>query len=279
MKQIFENLSLEFSKRTTRSYSTSFSFGITILDNNFHQPIYNIYGFVRFADEIVDTFHNHNKKKLLDKFKNDCHEAINDKISLNPILHSFQKTVNKYQIDIELINTFLKSMYMDIDQDISYNQTKYEQYILGSAEVVGLMCLKVFTYQNTSLYKELTPFAKKLGSAFQKVNFLRDMKADYFDLGRVYFPNVKIEKFDTKTKNMIEHDIQDDFNIAYKGIKKLPKASRGGVYLAYIYYLTLFLKIKKRDCQSLLNNRIRINNGLKLLLMIKAIIKNKLNTI
>jgi len=279
MKQIFENLSLEFSKKTTKSYSTSFSFGITTLHRKFQQPIYNIYGFVRFADEIVDSFHGHNKKHLLDKFKNDCHEAINDKISLNPILNSFQKTVNKYKIDIEHINTFLDSMYMDLDQDMSYNQKKYEKYILGSAEVVGLMCLKVFTYKKSKLYTELKPFAKKLGSAFQKINFLRDLNNDYHVLGRIYFPHLKMDKFDVNTKKMIEHDIEDDFKTAYKGIKNLPKECRGGVYLAYIYYLNLFYKIRKISPQSLLKNRIRINNGLKLLLMIKSVIKNKLNII
>ena len=168
---------------------------------------------------------------------------------------------------------------MDLNPDISYNQKKYEQYILGSAEVVGLMCLKVFTYKNTNLYTELKPFAQKLGSAFQKVNFLRDMQSDYLELGRVYFPNVNIDTFDTTTKSMIENDIEDDFRIAYKGIKKLPSEARGGVYLAYIYYLNLFLKIKQMPPKSILNNRIRINNGTKLLLMIKAIIKNKLNII
>ena len=279
MKHIFEKLSQEFSAQTTKYYSTSFSFGIKVLDQKLHQPIYNIYGFVRFADEIVDTFHDYDKKKLLNKFRQDCYNAIEDKISLNPILNSFQKTVNKYQIDHKLIHCFLESMSMDLEKETSYDQGKYEKYILGSAEVVGLMCLKIFCYNNDTLYKKLTPFAQKLGSAFQKVNFLRDMNSDYINLGRMYFPNIKIDTFNIKAKKEIEADIASDFKIAYKGVKMLPKEARGGVYLAYIYYFKLFLKIKNMSPETILTKRIRVHDFRKILLMTQAVIKNKLNLI
>ena len=279
MKNIFNKLSQDFSKTTTHAYSTSFSFGIKTLHKRLHQPIYGIYGFVRFADEIVDTLHGHNKLKLLQNFEKDCYDAIKEKVSLNPILNSFQEVVNKYNIDHLLIDQFLKSMYMDLEKDQVYNTKKYKQYILGSAEVVGLMCLKVFTEKDTQLYKKLTPYAQKLGSAFQKVNFLRDIKSDYFELGRTYFPNIHIDQFNTETKKEIESDIEKDFTIAYEGIKMLPNDARGGVYLAYIYYLKLFLKIKKTDASKILKQRIRINNTTKLLLLTQSIFKNKLNLI
>ena len=279
MKSTFTTLSHKCSKITTETYSTSFSFGIKALHQKLHEPIYAIYGFVRFSDEIADSFHDHNKLQLLKKFESDCFQAIHDGISLNPILNSFQNVVNKYNIDHLLIQSFLESMYMDLNENQNYDQEKYEKYILGSAEVVGLMCLKVFVEKNDKLYNELKPLAKKLGSAFQKVNFLRDLKSDYVNLGRVYFPNVNISSFNNDNKKLIEQDIEQDFKTAYKGIKQLPKTSRGGVYLAYIYYLELLIKIKKTTPNSIFETRIRINNTIKVLLMLKSKFQNQFNLI
>lgn len=276
MKQLFDQLSRECSKITTRKYSTSFSLGILFLNRKLRTPIYSIYGFVRFADEIVDSFHDYDKKKLLTHFKNDTYEAICNKISLNPILNSFQEVVHQYGIKMEWIEKFLYSMEMDLYKSI-YNEENYKQYILGSAEVVGLMCLHVFTDKNEQLFEQLKPYAMQLGAAFQKVNFLRDIKADKNELGRMYFPEVDINNFTLSDKIKIEKEIANDFDEALKGIRLLPKSSRSGVYLAYYYYTILFKKIKKLPPHKILNERIRIPNYEKLLLMFKFNLKHQLN--
>lgn len=276
MKSLFDDVSVQCSKLTTRAYSTSFSLGIYFLKNKLRNPIYSIYGFVRFADEIVDSFEGYDKKYLLEKYKSETYEAIENKISLNPILNSFQEVVHTYQISHDLIETFLKSMEMDLDK-IDYSTEKYNQYILGSAEVVGLMCLHVFTEGNKKLYEKLKPYAMKLGAAFQKINFLRDMKTDYQILGRTYFPNVDMTKFSTCTKREIEKEIEQDFKEALVGIKKLPFSSKGGVYLAYVYYNSLFEKIKKLPAQRILTERIRISNCAKFGLMLNSLFHYKMN--
>lgn len=276
MKALFDEVSIKSSKMVTRQYSTSFSLGIRFLSQEFHHPIYSIYGFVRFADEIVDTFHDYDKKTLLEEFRKDTYTAIERKISLNPILNAFQWVVNKYNIDHELIETFLKSMEMDLNQR-EYTPESYKEYIVGSAEVVGLMCLKVFVQGNEDLYKKLTPEAMALGSAFQKINFLRDLQADYKGMGRVYFPNVSFENFDATTKAEIEKDIAADFDKGLAGIKKLPKQARLGVYVAYIYYKSLFNKIKNTPASQILDERIRIPNGQKVALFAKSYVRNSLN--
>jgi phytoene/squalene synthetase len=255
-------------------YSTSFSLGILSLNKKFRKHIYNIYGFVRLADEIVDTMHSHDKKYLLNKFKDDYKYAIENKISLNPILNSFQITVNRFDIDVKLIEQFIVSMEMDLDTSIKYDRKKYEYYILGSAEVVGLMCLKVFVSGDQKKYDELKDYAKKLGSAFQKINFLRDMGSDFNKLGRTYFPGIDFDKFNDKLKSQIEKDINLDFVKGYEGIKKLPKQVRGGVLLAYTYYIKLFEKIKNQSAKKIQSNRIRVSNFKKLLLLIECRIRN-----
>ena len=276
MKQLFDEISVKSSKLVTNTYSTSFSLGIKFLDKSIRPPIYNIYGFVRFADEIVDSFQGFDKKYLLEKFRKDTIEAIEQKISLNPILNSFQETVNKYNIEWDLIETFLESMKMDLDP-ITSSQKYYEKYILGSAEVVGLMCLHVFTEGDVEQYKKLTPSAQKLGSAFQKVNFLRDAQADFIDLGRTYFPGVDFSNFSDADKIKIEIDIEEDFKEALVGIKQLPASSRGGVYLAYYYYLRLFRKIKNVSSEKIITERIRIPNAQKFILMIQSFAKHQTN--
>jgi phytoene/squalene synthetase len=276
MKLLFDNLSTQISKKTTQAYSTSFSWGIYLLSPRLRNSIYSIYGFVRLADEIVDSFAGYDQKCLLAKLKEETYQSIEDKISLNPILNSFQHVVNEYQIDPSLIETFLKSMEMDLEK-VDYTDEKYHQYIFGSAEVVGLMCLHVFTEGNANKYEELKPFAMKLGAAFQKVNFLRDMKDDYQILGRTYFPNVNMSAFDRQTKKQIEEEIEQDFRMALKGIQQLPATSKGGVYLAYIYYKSLFKKIKRLPAHTILQERVRINNGKKFSLMINSLVINKMN--
>jgi phytoene/squalene synthetase len=278
MKSLFDQVSIECSKLTTRAYSTSFSSGIYFLSKRLRNPIYSIYGFVRFADEIVDSFDGYDQKMLFQKFKSDTYEAIEHRISLNPILNAFQHAFHQYKIDIKLVDTFLNSMEMDLEKK-SYTIEKYEEYILGSAEVVGLMCLYVFTEGNKELYHELKPFAMKLGAAFQKINFLRDLKADYQNLGRVYFPNINMDKFSTVDKSEIEHEIEQDFKEALIGIRKLPASSKGGVYLAYVYYCSLFNKIKNVPAQRILHERIRISNGEKFGLMINSLVQYKLNRV
>ena len=276
MKSLFDQLSAQCSKRTTQQYSTSFSLGIKLLDSTLHRPIYGIYGFVRFADEIVDSFHEYNKEELLRDFKKDTYKAIYNSISLNPILNEFQYVVNKYNINHQLIDTFLKSMEMDLNEK-NHDAMSYEEYILGSAEVVGLMCLQVFVEGNEEKYKTLKPFAMSLGSAFQKVNFLRDLKADYETLGRSYFPEIEMKSFNKEHKQQIELDIAADFKMALKGIKKLPRKSRMGVYLAYAYYLQLFRKIKHTPVEQIMESRIRIPNVTKLGLMFQSLVQHQLN--
>ena len=278
MKETFDKLSSITSKEATCLYSTSFSMGIKLLDKKFHNPIYSIYGFVRLADEIVDSFHDFDKSTLLSQFKEETWACIDRKISLNPILNSFQYVVNKYQIDHELIGLFLRSMEMDLSQ-VNYDQRGYEEYILGSAEVVGLMCLRVFVEGDDRLYHSLTEPAKKLGSAFQKINFLRDIKADYMNLGRSYFPTLDFSNFSEKDKVAIEVDIKADFQEALEGIKNLPKGAKLGVYTAYVYYTSLFKKIKGIKPEKIMESRIRIPNWQKLLLTLRCCIFNQLKLV
>lgn len=276
MKQLFDTLSHEMSAMTTKKYSTSFSLGIHFLSKDLQAPIHAIYGFVRFADEIVDSFHAYNKKELLQEFKTETYKALERGISLNPILNSFQWVVNKYHIDPELIEIFLQSMEMDLETT-QYERTVYEQYILGSAEVVGLMCLKVFVRGNEENYLSLKESAMKLGSAFQKINFLRDLNADYYQLGRTYFPEMNFELFDSKMKTKIEQEIELDFKAGYEGIKLLPKDARFGVYMAYRYYIKLFHKIQKTDAQIILGTRIRIGDNKKVRLLFTSYLRHNLN--
>lgn len=278
MKALFDEVSIECSKITTKKYSTSFSLGISCLDEKYRNPIYAIYGFVRFADEIVDTFHDYDKADLLKRFKEDTYVAIKEGISLNPILNSFQQVVNEYNIDHELIETFLRSMEMDLDKSL-YNQENFEEYILGSAEVVGLMCLKIFVEGDMDEYNRLKFYSMRLGSAFQKINFLRDLNADYLDLGRSYFPALNVEAFDKETKHRIELDIEKDFQDGYEGIIRLPKGARFGVYMAYIYYKSLFNKIRKTAPAKVLHSRIRIPNPIKYLLFLSSYVRHKFNMI
>ena len=276
MKSIYDKVSASCSKLITREYSTSFSLGIYFLNKKFHIPIYGIYGFVRVADEIVDSFHTYDKVSLMKRLRMDTVDAIQNKISVNPILNSLQEVVNTYHIEWELIDTFLKSMEMDLDEK-AYTPDSYNQYILGSAEVVGLMCLRVFAEGDDRLYQELKPFAMKLGAAFQKVNFLRDLKADYEVLGRTYFPDVNFSRFSTIDKEKIQQEIEQDFAEALIGIKKLPKESRRGVYLAYFYYSKLFLRIKKTPPEKVMSARIRISDSNKLGLMFQSLLRHQLN--
>jgi len=276
MKELFDIVSAHCSKITTTSYSTSFSLGIRFLNKKFHNPIYSIYGFVRFADEIVDSFHGYNKEELLEKFRQDTYEAIEKKISLNPILNSFQHIAHQYSIEKELIEAFLISMEMDLRKQ-TFDRQLYERYIYGSADVVGLMCLRVFTENNPQLYESLKPASMKLGSAFQKINFLRDLKADHAELGRTYFPEVDLNNFSMREKLMIEQEIDSDLQAALEGIRKLPVSSRKGVYLAYYYYLVLFRKIKQVQPNRVMKERIRIPNIQKITLMLTTTLRHKLN--
>lgn len=247
-----------------------------MFDKKFRKPIYSIYGFVRFADEIVDTFHNFDKKALLDRFKADTYQAIEEKISLNPVLHAFQEVVNEYNIERELIDAFLYSMEMDLHFH-NYEDSLYKKYIYGSAEVVGLMCLRVFCHKTPELYDHLKEPACALGSAFQKVNFLRDMRSDFMERGRVYFPGVDYTQFDDIVKKEIEADIQLDFELAYCGIIQLPQGCRFGVYVAYKYYLKLFNKIKRSPAKKVTEERIRIPNRGKIYILGKSLIRAQLN--
>jgi len=278
MKEIYDNVSIACSKRTTQAYSTSFSLGIYCLDRNLRNPIYSIYGFVRFADEIVDSFHDYNKLELLTEFKEETWKAIDRKISLNPILNSFQKVVHDYHIEKELISCFLQSMESDLDIT-EHSKDSYNKYIFGSAEVVGLMCLRVFTENNTALYEQLKQPAMKLGAAFQKVNFLRDLKNDYSELGRIYFPGVDFASFTEIEKQQIEQEIKQDFTEAYEGIKQLPRSSRLGVYVAYVYYESLFNKILAIPSKSILMQRVRISNRKKMRLLLASYFKHSFSLI
>jgi phytoene synthase len=269
MKKLFDELSEEVSVAITKKYSTSFSLGILALSPKIRPAVYAVYGFVRLGDEIVDSFHAYNKKELLHRFSSQTWQAIEERISLNPILQSFQEAVHTYQIDSELIAQFLHSMEMDLYQ-VDYNSDLYKEYILGSAEVVGLMCLQIFVKGDKAQFEALKPYAMKLGSAFQKVNFLRDLKEDYQVLGRSYFPHIDMNAFDNATKAQIEIEIAEEFEEALLGIKKLPSTSKFGVYLAYKYYLSLFKKIRGTSAEQIMTRRIRIPNGQKLSLAMRS---------
>ena len=278
MKALFDSVSIRASRMTTKAYSTSFSLGILGLDKKYHDPIYAIYGFVRFADEIVDSFEGYPQKELLERFWKDTYLALDEKISLNPILNSFQQVVNTFEIDRDLIETFLKSMEMDLYKN-DYDEAGYKAYILGSAEVVGLMCLKVFVDGSEERYQMLKKPAMQLGSAFQKINFLRDLHADYKKLGRTYFPGVDLNNFNEEVKTEIEADIDIDFTAGYEGIKQLPKGARFGVYIAYVYYYSLFKKIKKTHCDIILSQRVRISNKRKYGLFVSSFVRHTINWI
>jgi phytoene synthase len=276
MKKLFDELSNQVSKATTQKYSTSFSLGIFALSNSIRPAVYAIYGFVRLADEIVDSFHDYDKKELLKRFSDQTWQAIDEGISLNPILQSFQDTVNKYKIDHQLIKQFLYSMEMDLHK-IDYNSEQYKEYILGSAEVVGLMCLQIFVNGDKAQFSSLKPYAMKLGSAFQKINFLRDLKDDFHILGRNYFPHIEMNGFNNDIKKQIENEIALEFKESLVGIKLLPSNSRFGVYLAYKYYLSLFKKIKNLSAEKILNERIRIPDGQKLSLAMSSYFQYKMS--
>jgi phytoene synthase len=274
MKEAFDEVSIKCSKIVTKQYSTSFSLAVKMLDKSIRNAIYSIYGFVRFSDEIVDSFHEYDKEALINDFEKDYYRALESRISLNPILNSFQHTVKEYEIDNDLIQSFLTSMKLDLKKS-EYTDTEYNEYIYGSADVVGLMCLKVFVKGNQEEYDSLEESAMKLGSAFQKVNFLRDLKDDYEELNRSYFPNVDVKNLNNESKKMIIKEIEEDFKNALIGIKKLPKDAKFGVYTAYIYYLSLLKKLKRTPAEEIIKTRIRISNTFKMLLLIKSFITYK----
>ena len=278
MMEKFQGVSNKSSEITTKAYSTSFSSAIRLLHHDMQQPIYNIYGFVRFADEIVDTFHDYDKASLLEEFKKDTYAAIQRGISLNPILNSFQQTVNEYNIDHDLVGAFFQSMEMDLSQK-TYDTRNFNEYVYGSAEVVGLMCLHVFCEGKKEICEKLKFSARSLGAAFQKVNFLRDINADYNGLSRMYFPGCDFNNFTEQDKKQIEADIHKDFKAAYAGILKLPLKSRFGVYVAYKYYLSLFKKIKSLEPARVLETRIRIPDYKKIMIILRAGVKNQLGLI
>jgi len=276
---LYNNSCAACSELITKKYSTSFSLGIRMFDKELRAPIYGIYGFVRFADEIVDTFHDFNKKDLLDDFRKETFKAIEQKISLNPVLHSFQYVVNQYQIEHQLITDFLDSMEMDLYKTTYESEVLYNKYIYGSAEVVGLMCLQIFTNNDKKFFEELAPYAKSLGAAFQKINFLRDMNSDLEERGRVYFPGIDLSKFDEFTKQEILKDIQIDFDKSLEGIRLLPKGARRGVYLAYKYYLHLYKNIRSASIEKILAERIRVSDGRKAYLLMNTVVKNTFNLV
>lgn len=275
---LFDQTTFECSKVVTTRYSTSFTMGIRTLSGEYHNSIYAIYGFVRYADEIVDTFHDRDKAALLRRFKDDTHRAIDERISLNPILHAFQLVVNNYNIPLRFVDAFLQSMEMDLKK-VDYTPQSYREYIYGSAEVVGLMCLKVFCDGDDSLYQSLEAPACRLGSAFQKVNFLRDMNSDFNERGRVYFPGVQYDRFGERDKKLIEEDIQADFDAAREGIARLPVKARLGVQLAYEYYLRLFQKIRTSPVSGVLSQRIRIPDHRKWMILASAYLRYRLQII
>lgn len=279
MKSIFDNVSFDCSVKVTKAYSTSFSSAVKMLAPSIRQDIYNIYGFVRFADEIVDTFHDYNKEALFSQFEKELSLALSQKISLNPILNSFQHTVNKYNIPMELIDAFMHSMKLDLHKSVYTTVEEYNQYIYGSADVVGLMCLKVFVNGDDEKYQELKESAMRLGSAFQKVNFLRDLKADFEELSRTYFPNTDLNHLDEKSKQEIIADIESDFKAAYEGIKNLPLEAKFGVYTAYRYYKRLLKKLQKTPSLEIKNTRIRVSDYQKIELLARCYVKYRLNII
>ena len=271
MFDLFVKTAAECSKNVTQTYSTSFSLGIRTLHKRFHQPIYGIYGMVRYADEIVDTFHDFDKKYLLQKFREDTFDAIEKRISLNPILFSFQKVVNEYEISPDLIEAFFKSMESDLYETV-YDDEGYKEYIYGSAEVVGLMCMRVFAEGNDKLYEQLKGPARSLGAAFQKVNFLRDMNSDHMDRGRVYFPGIDFNNFGDQAKKKIENEVANDFIAAYRGIMELPDGAQEGVMLAYRYYMDLFASIQLASAEKLKDSRIRVPDSKKILMLLSTLI-------
>lgn len=278
MKAIFDQVSTECSRLTTQAYSTSFSLGIYCLAKPLRDPVYGIYGFVRFADEIVDSFHQYNRQSLLERFRRETFQAIDDRISLNPILNAFQAVVHQYRIPHELIDCFLQSMEMDLYRN-GYDEKGFKEYVTGSAEVVGLMCLRIFCNGDDEIYAKLKSHAMSLGSAFQKINFLRDLNADMFSLGRTYFPDMKSGELTVANKSEIENSIALDFAAGFAGIKKLPRSSRFGVYVAYMYYLALFKKIRNTPPEKVLQARIRIPNPHKATLLAYSFVKHQLNII
>lgn len=277
MKKIFDEVSYSCSEKVTKTYSTSFSLATRLLSENIRRDIYNIYGFVRFADEIVDSFHDYDKKELFKDFSLDLEKALKNKIHLNPILNSFQHTFHKYDIDISLVDAFMKSMKMDLSKKKYSTVKEFKEYIYGSADVVGLMCLKVFVQGNKKLYLSLKENAMSLGSAFQKVNFLRDLKADKEDLNRSYFPNTSFKNLDEKDKGFIISDIENDFSKGLEGIKNLPIEAKFGVFMAYRYYNQLLKKLKKTPATEIINRRIRVPNLKKLELLTRSYVKYQLN--
>ena len=280
MKQLFDEVSYACSKLVTQKYSTSFSLATKMLSPKIRTDIYNIYGFVRFADEIVDSFHKYDKEQLLLKFERDYYESKNRGISLNPILNSFIHTVNKYKISDDLVQSFLKSMKADLYKTEYTTTEEYNEYIYGSADVVGLMCLKVFVNGNQQKYEELKEPAMRLGSAFQKVNFLRDLKEDFNELNRSYFPNINFGDLSVEGKNIIIKEIEDDFDFAYKnGILKLPVEAKFGVYMAYRYYKKLLKKLQDTPSTKIMDTRIRISNPMKINLLARSYVRYKLNLI
>lgn len=269
MKTLYDNVSFDLSKVLTRHYSTSFSLGISFLSRELRKPIYAIYGFVRLADEIVDSFHDHDKEKLFNEFTTDLESALTHKISLNPILHAFQEVVHTYNIDKYLIDTFMNSMEMDLDKK-DYDRKDFENYVLGSAEVVGLMCLRVFVKGETAVFESLKDEGMRLGAAYQKINFLRDLAADFDNMGRSYFPGIDLANFSEEDKKIIEEEIDEDFQQGLSGIKKLPRSSRLGVYLSFVYYYKLFQKIRRLPAADVRKRRIRISDFRKYLLLLKT---------
>jgi len=279
MKSIFDNVSKECSKLVTNAYSTSFSLATKMLSDTIRQDIYNIYGFVRFADEIVDSFHDYDKEKLFKNFEDNLDTALVDKISLNPILNSFQETYHNYGIDKHLVDSFMNSMRLDLHKTDYLTEQEYRDYIYGSADVVGLMCLKVFVKGDNTQYEDLKDSAMSLGSAFQKVNFLRDLKADFEDLSRTYFPNTDLNHLDEVSKKAIIADIEEDFIKGLQGIKRLPLEARFGVFMAYRYYNKLLDKLKKTPALKIKSTRIRVPNYKKVELLTRSYVKYQLNLI
>ena len=280
MKYLFDQVSFETSRNVTKKYSSSFSMAVKMLSPSIRSAIYSIYGFVRFADEIVDTFHQYDKDQLLNDFENEYDKAFKHGISLNPILNSFQQTVRKYNITDDMVRAFLKSMRADLTKSVYHTREEYKEYIYGSADVVGLMCLKVFVNGDEDKYNELKEAAMRLGSAFQKVNFLRDLKDDYELLNRSYFPNVDLSSLNPKSKTIIIDEIEDDFNYAFNhGILKLPVEAKFGVYMAFRYYRRLLKKLNKVPSSQIINTRVRISNPMKINLLARSYVKYKLNMI
>ena len=277
MKSLFDTVSYDCSKIVTKSYSTSFSLATKMLASSIRMDIYNIYGFVRFADEIVDSFHDYNKEELFDRFSEDLELALKNKISLNPILNSFQYTYHKYNIDKSMVDAFMKSMRLDLHKSAYLTEDDYKSYIYGSADVVGLMCLKVFVNGDNEKFETLKDSAMSLGSAFQKVNFLRDLKADFDELNRSYFPNVDLNKLDETSKQKIIDDIESDFEKGLSGIKRLPIEAKFGVFMAYRYYTQLLKKLKKTPALQIRNARIRVSNPKKVELLMRSYVKYQLN--